>query len=191
MRLTEREMAAWCVVRGIDYVVEECPMAVGNKHLSYKDALNLLDNTSPERASFYLGFLDRMRPLLEHASITAPGSCPLAVHHRQQVPRPAHSVGLSRRHRVMSRFVRMVLNKKARKLFDAQWGSPWRLTTIHLRRAGAAARQKAATVLGRTRRGGEFHSHAGFVPHADIVEAVEGTVLRSTHGRVHRAEADP
>ena len=30
--------------------------------------------------------------------------------------------------------------------------------------------------------GGEFHSHAGFVPHADIVEAVEGTVLRSTHG---------
>ena len=37
--------------------------------------------------------------------------------------------------------------------------------------------------------GGEFHSHAGFVPHADIVEAVEGTVLRSTRG-VHRAEAD-
>ena len=29
---------------------------------------------------------------------------------------------------------------------------------------------------------GEFHSHAGFVAHADIVEAMEGTVLRSTHG---------
>lgn len=30
--------------------------------------------------------------------------------------------------------------------------------------------------------GGEFHSHAGFVPHADVVAAVEGAVLRSTHG---------
>ena len=29
IRLTEREMAAWCVIRGIDYVVEECPMAIG------------------------------------------------------------------------------------------------------------------------------------------------------------------
>ena len=26
--------------RGIDYIVEECPMAAGNKHLGYKDALN-------------------------------------------------------------------------------------------------------------------------------------------------------
>ena len=78
VRLTEREMAAWCVVRGIDYVVEECPMAVGNKHLSYKDALNLLDNTSPgTKASFYLGFLDRMRPLLEHKRVDhRPGIMP-------------------------------------------------------------------------------------------------------------------
>lgn len=30
--------------------------------------------------------------------------------------------------------------------------------------------------------GGEFHSHAGFVPHADVVAVVEGTVVRSTHG---------
>ena len=29
VRLTERETAAWCVVRGIDYLVEECPMAEG------------------------------------------------------------------------------------------------------------------------------------------------------------------
>ena len=73
VRLTEREMAAWCVVRGIDYVVEECPMAVGNKHLSYKDALNLLDNTSPgTKASFYLGFLDRMRPPLNTARRSPP-----------------------------------------------------------------------------------------------------------------------
>ena len=33
VRLTERETAAWCVIRGIDYLVEECPMAAGNRHL--------------------------------------------------------------------------------------------------------------------------------------------------------------
>ena len=27
-------------LRGIDYIVEECPMAAGNKHLGYKEALN-------------------------------------------------------------------------------------------------------------------------------------------------------
>lgn len=65
VRLTEREMAAWCVVRGIDYIVEECPMAVGNKHLGYKDTLNALESKSPgSKAAFYLGFLDRMTPIL-------------------------------------------------------------------------------------------------------------------------------
>src|SRR5438874_1803712 len=36
VRLSEREMAAYCVIRGIDYIVEECPMAEGNRHLAYK-----------------------------------------------------------------------------------------------------------------------------------------------------------
>ena len=30
--------------------------------------------------------------------------------------------------------------------------------------------------------GGEFHSHAGYVPHGEIVGAAEGTVVRSTRG---------
>ncbi len=30
--------------------------------------------------------------------------------------------------------------------------------------------------------GGEFHSHAGFVSHSDVITVVEGTVVRSTHG---------
>lgn len=65
VRLTEREMAAWCIVRGIDYLVEECPMAVGNKHLAYKAALNDIERQSPgSKASFYLNFLDNMAPLL-------------------------------------------------------------------------------------------------------------------------------
>ncbi len=40
VRLTERETAAYCLLRDIDYLVDECPMAVGNKHLTYKSALN-------------------------------------------------------------------------------------------------------------------------------------------------------
>lgn len=66
MRLTEREMAAWCIVRGIDYQVEECPMALGNKHLAYKEALNAIERTSPgAKSAFYLEFVDKMSPILE------------------------------------------------------------------------------------------------------------------------------
>lgn len=60
IRLGEREMAAYCIVAGIDYIVEECPMAVGNKHLGYKAALNEIELGSPgAKADFYLGFLRR------------------------------------------------------------------------------------------------------------------------------------
>ncbi len=60
VRLGEREMAAYCVLRGIDYIVEECPMAEGNKHLGYKEALNSIETTSPgTKHDFYFGFLAR------------------------------------------------------------------------------------------------------------------------------------
>lgn len=60
VRLAERETAAYCVIRGIDYQVEECPMAAGNKHLGYKEALNLLEATSPgTKSAFYFEFLDK------------------------------------------------------------------------------------------------------------------------------------
>ena len=65
VRLTERETAAWCIVRGIDYLVDECPMAAGNKHLAYKAALNTIEATSPgTKAGFYFNFIDNMSPLL-------------------------------------------------------------------------------------------------------------------------------
>ncbi len=60
VRLTEREMAAYCVLRGIDYIVEECPMSAGNKHLGYKEALNAIEQQSPgSKHDFYFGFLAR------------------------------------------------------------------------------------------------------------------------------------
>ena len=79
VRLTERETAAWCVVRGIDYLVDECPMAVGNKHLGYKATLNAMEAQSPgSKAAFYLNFLERMAPLLAdhlHDEREALGRC--------------------------------------------------------------------------------------------------------------------
>ena len=83
----------------------------------------------------------------------------------------------------MSRFPSEWCSTRRHGNFLTLNGEPaWRLTTIHLRRAGAAARQKRRRYLVELVEGGEFHSHAGFVPHADIVEAVEGTVQWSTHG---------
>ena len=62
-RLGERETAAYCVLRGIDYQVEECPMAEGNRHLGYKEVLNALEERSPgTKAAFLFGFLDRGQP---------------------------------------------------------------------------------------------------------------------------------
>ncbi|MGH9076543.1 MAG: tRNA(Ile)-lysidine synthetase [Acidimicrobiales bacterium] len=69
IRLGEREMAAYCVVRGIAYVVEECPMAAGNRHIAYKEALNELEVRSPgTKSAFYGGFLDRVTDLVAPAA---------------------------------------------------------------------------------------------------------------------------
>ncbi|MDQ3766459.1 MAG: tRNA 2-thiocytidine biosynthesis TtcA family protein, partial [Actinomycetota bacterium] len=39
IRIAERETAAYALVRGIDYIVEECPMVEGNTQHRYKEAL--------------------------------------------------------------------------------------------------------------------------------------------------------
>ncbi len=60
VRLTERETAAYCLLRDIDYLVDECPMAVGNKHLTYKSALNDIERNSPgAKHDFFFRFLDQ------------------------------------------------------------------------------------------------------------------------------------
>jgi uncharacterized protein (TIGR00269 family) len=60
VRLGERELAAYCVLTGIDYIVEECPTAAGNRHLGYKEALNAIEERSPgSKAAFVFGFWER------------------------------------------------------------------------------------------------------------------------------------
>ncbi len=59
-RLSEREMAAYCVVRGIDYVVEECPLVEGNTGHELKQALDVLEAATPGlKAQLLFGFLER------------------------------------------------------------------------------------------------------------------------------------
>ena len=62
VRLYERETAAYAIVRGIDYIYDECPHAEGSKTIFYKELLNQLESRSPgAKLSFYLSFLQAKR----------------------------------------------------------------------------------------------------------------------------------
>jgi uncharacterized protein (TIGR00269 family) len=57
-RFYEREMAAYAIMRGIEYIYEECPYAEGSKSLYYKGLLNKMEADRPgAKLSFYLSFL--------------------------------------------------------------------------------------------------------------------------------------
>ena len=49
--MAERETAAYALLRGIDYIVEECPMVEGNTQHRYKEAITLIEESSPGRSS--------------------------------------------------------------------------------------------------------------------------------------------
>ena len=57
-RFYERETAAYALLRGIDYVYDECPFSTGSKLLYYKKVLNQLESDRPgAKLVFYLNFL--------------------------------------------------------------------------------------------------------------------------------------
>ena len=79
-RLSELETAAYAFLRGIDYVVEECPLVAGNTQLRYKEAMNAIEARSPgTKAQFFLGYLDRGMPIFrtaeERVTLVACGNC--------------------------------------------------------------------------------------------------------------------
>jgi uncharacterized protein (TIGR00269 family) len=80
-RLYERETAAYALLRGIDYIYEECPHAVGATSIYYKELLNRLEADRPgAKLSFYLAFLEAKRDGLfaaqGEASRDAMHTCP-------------------------------------------------------------------------------------------------------------------
>ncbi len=57
-RFYEREMTAYAILSGIEYIYDECPYAVGAKTIYYKEILNKLEADRPgAKLSFYLSFL--------------------------------------------------------------------------------------------------------------------------------------
>ncbi len=57
-RIYEREMAAYALASGIDYVYDECPHAVGSNTLWYKEILNQMEEKRPGlKLQYYLSFL--------------------------------------------------------------------------------------------------------------------------------------
>jgi len=58
-RFYEKEMTAYALLRGIEYIYEECPFSVGSTSIYYKQLLNELENERPgAKLIFYLNFLE-------------------------------------------------------------------------------------------------------------------------------------
>jgi tRNA-5-methyluridine54 2-sulfurtransferase len=57
-RVYEREMAAYALASGIEYIYDECPYAVGSNTLWYKELLNQMEEKRPGlKQQYYLAFL--------------------------------------------------------------------------------------------------------------------------------------
>ncbi len=87
-RLSEREMAAYCVIRGIEYIVEECPLVEGNTGTQHKDVLAEMERNMPgAKAQFLFGFLDKISPQLR-APGTGEGTDQVELHECTQCGMP-------------------------------------------------------------------------------------------------------
>jgi uncharacterized protein (TIGR00269 family) len=75
-RLSERETAAFAFLRRIDYIVEECPFAVGATSIAHKEVLNRMEDAAPgAKHNFLFGFLDKARPAFERAETVVLQEC--------------------------------------------------------------------------------------------------------------------
>ncbi len=76
VRVAERETAAYAVLKGIEYEVEECPMAAGNTVNRYKQWLNILEDQSPGmKSQFLFGFFDRAAGAFEAGGAPELSAC--------------------------------------------------------------------------------------------------------------------
>jgi len=75
-RLSERETAAFAFLRRIDYIVDECPFAVGATSIAHKEILNRMEDAAPgAKHNFLFGFLDKARPAFERAEAVELKEC--------------------------------------------------------------------------------------------------------------------
>ena len=72
-RFYERETAAYTLIRGIDYIEDECPYAVGATSLAHKATLAQMEHDAPgTKMHFYTNFLKAKETGLFAAEETAP-----------------------------------------------------------------------------------------------------------------------
>ena len=205
VRLGEREMAAYCVLRGIDYIVEECPMAAGNKHLGYKEALNAIEAQSPGAQARLLLRLPRpgRRPLRRRRTRRRRGRAALGACRRLRRRRPptrsAPSAAWSERTAGAEPVVLTVKRVLVTDTVPSETPSartprrpdaPSEGLPDRSLRAGERVLlidRKKRRYLVTLEAGGEFHTHSGFVPHDDIIGQGEGAALRSTRGATFTA----
>ncbi len=70
-RMSERESAAFAFLKGIDYILEECPLSKGATSIKYKEILSRLEGQMPgTKAGFYREFL-KVQPLFEKSYNTS------------------------------------------------------------------------------------------------------------------------
>ncbi|HEV8473253.1 MAG TPA: ATP-binding protein [Methylomirabilota bacterium] len=75
-RLSERETAAYAFLRRIDYIVEECPFAVGATSIAHKKILDRMEDAAPgAKHNFLFGFLEKARPAFERAESVTLQEC--------------------------------------------------------------------------------------------------------------------
>ena len=75
-RLSERETAAYAFLRRIDYIVEECPFAVGATSIAHKQILDRMEDASPgAKHNFLFGFLEKARPAFERVETVVLQEC--------------------------------------------------------------------------------------------------------------------
>jgi uncharacterized protein (TIGR00269 family) len=73
---SEYETAVYAFMRGIDYIVDECPNAAGATQLVYKDVLNRLETASPgTKVSFVKEFLRVGQPAFASVEREEPHDC--------------------------------------------------------------------------------------------------------------------
>ncbi len=90
-RFYEREMTAYAMLRGIEYIYEECPFAVGATSIYYKEMLNRLEHDRPgAKLTFYLSFLEAR----QHGLVAGHGQEAPLLHACTNCGQPTSAPGL-------------------------------------------------------------------------------------------------
>jgi tRNA-5-methyluridine54 2-sulfurtransferase len=72
VRVTEYETTCYALLKGIDYMLLECPYSKGANSLVYKEVLNALEERIPSTKSrFLFGFLEHQREAIERRASDA------------------------------------------------------------------------------------------------------------------------